>query len=287
MNIQTCISQAWKTLALSWKAFLKPLWPYLLLVGVADALTLELIQQYVCGHLVPYQLFIESDGDGQIAKLMLEPSALFAVCAVLAVLLSVFANLAFLAKVYSSVRRFRKDEKLQPLPATALCKTDFRTILRTVLAVVIATAVCTLLCSPFAFAAFKWSKWIALPIPLLILFFTSGGYVLTLRYALWQDGLGNSINSALKCAFGKPFILLVLTTIPVYIVCQILQTPAALYLLSRTAATQSALIGDSFGMPGWLSVLFFVVNTLCYALIALTKCYRIWAMGLKTKSANQ
>ena len=284
MNIQTCIAEAWKTLALSWKAVLRPLWPYLLLTGLADAFALELAQQYVCGHLVPYQLFVEADGDGQIARLMLEPSALFTLCAVAAVLLSVFANLAFLSKVYAMARNYRKGFKLDSARATTLSKTDLRTMLRTVVAVALASAACLVLCSPFAFVAYKWFKWAALPIPLLVLYFTSGGYVLTLRYALWRDGLKRSCSEALGRAFGKPFILLVLVTIPVYIVCQMLQTPSAIYLLGRIAATQSALVGDAAGMAGWLSVLCFALNTICFALIALTKCFRIWAMALKTKT---
>ncbi len=286
MNIQTCLAEAWKTLALSWKPVLRTLWPYLLLAGLTDAFVVELVQQYVCGHLVPYQLFIESDGDGKIAKLMLEPSVLFMVCAVIALLLSAFTGLAFLAKTFGTVRSYRKGLELPSERATILSKADLRTMLHAALAIVIAAMVCLVLCSPFAFVAFKWCKWVALPIPLIALFFTSGGYVLTLRYALWQDSLKQSCAEALKRAFGKPFILLVLTTIPVYIVCQMLETPSAIYLMSRIAATQSQLVGDAAGMAGWLSALCFVLNALCFALMCLAKCFRIWAMGLNTKTGN-
>lgn len=61
---------------------------------------------------------------------------------------------------------------------------------------------------------------------------------------------------ALKRAFGLTFNLMLLAAIPVGLCAVVLLMPVLVYVCTSVAAVKSQLMGDPFGLPSFVTVLF-------------------------------
>lgn len=298
-GIKGCMADGWKIVALNWKNYLKTLLPYLLFAGVCHAFLIEMCLQYVCEQAYPAWLLGSSLGDWQTAKLVAIPTWCNGIYLTLALLLTIFANLCLTARTFHIMKHYRLHDAMptnKDIPLM-LSREDWQCIKRILL-----TAICGLVASLIVTGLFvgissvsglligmvmKWNIWsillILLPLTILQIFITSATTLSLFKYTWAEESFKQSWRYAMEHAFGLPFILMLLACIPITILCFMLGLPEWLFEGCRLAATKSMLAGDSFGLPAYITFIFFIIISLCATMAYLVKTYFAWVVGLKVK----
>ena len=282
-SIKGYMADAWKIIALNWKSYLLALTPFLLIAGIADALFFEFMLRYVCKQALPAYLFLSSDGDAKIAKWVATPSIGNAIYLTLSALFFIIGHLCLTAKLFAIIRHYAGHNKLSAKPTLTLQKPDYQSMKRIFLSYIGFTLIAALLCCPFIILGIKWKLWMLVFIPIIAIYAYAVCYLFTLKIGLYFTTFKQAICYAFKHALGHPFILLLLTSIPVAAITIVCFLPQATYGLSCLAANKSAYMGDHIATSALLTPLFFIINTISFGLIALAKSYTTWCLALKVE----
>lgn len=282
-SIKGYMADAWKIIALNWKSYLRVLIPFLLIAGIADALFFEFTLRYVCKQALPAYLFLSSDGDAKIAQWMATPNVGNAIYLTLSVLFLIIGHLCLTAKLFATIRHYADHNSLSAKPALTLQKPDYQSMKRVFLSQLGFTLVAALLCCPFIILGIKWKLWTLIFVPIIAIYAYAVCYLFTLKIGLYFTSFKQAISYAFKHALGHPFILLLLTSIPVAAITIVCFLPQATYGLSCLAANKSAFMGDKVETSALLTPLFFIINAISFSFIALAKSYTTWCLALKVE----
>lgn len=286
-GIKGCMAESWKLIALNWKPYLQATLPYLLLMGVANALFFEIVLRYICEQAEPAYLLLQSGGEFDVVKWMATPNMGNAIYLTLSFLLFAFGNLCWTARLFSVIRHYKESDEMPTNLPLWLNQNEYKSILRTLYSIIAFTLVAFILCSPFIWLGLKWKPIAFAFLPLILIYISSACYHFVLKHALYFVAAKQSLVYSFKHALGFSFILLLLTSIPVGLCLSITSLPQAIYGLGNMAATQSTLMGDVEPLPKILPFLFFIINTVCYAFAALTSSYQVWCMSIKLNKIEQ
>ena len=281
-SVKACLSDAWKMIALNWKAYLKQLFPFLLFAGLTAAFLLEVVLQYVGSQAMPAWLLLMSDGDAEAARWVARPSAMMAIYLVLTLVLCIFGGLCYKARLTKTIHAFSQTNAMPKEKIhIQLSKTERGYMKRSltiaatfILAFIVVAAIA-------GWLSVKISGWIFVVALLWGIYLLPAYKQAAIQYTLMGNNLKRSITSGLKHAWGVPFILLILSGILTGIANAAALMPVIVYTLSKLAAAQSDWAGDGWHMPAYLTVVGFIVNTCCIALSCLINSYIWWAMSLK------
>ena len=270
-SIKGYMADAWKMIALNWKDYLLTLTPFLLIAGIADALFFEFTLRYVCKQALPAYLFLSSDGDIKVAQWMATPNIGNAIYLTLSALFLIIGNLCLTAKLFATIRHYTAHNKMNTKHSLTLQKVDYQSIKCVFLSHFGFTLITALFCCPFVILALKWKLWTLVFVPLIAIYAYAVCYLFTLKIGLYFTPFKQAIGYAFKHALGHPFILLLLTCIPVAAITIVCFLPQATYGLSSLAANKSAYMGDNIETSALLTPLFFIINTISFSIIALAK----------------
>lgn len=282
-SIKGYMADAWKMIALNWKDYLLTLTPFLLIAGIADALFFEFTLHYVCKQALPAYLFLSSDGDIKVAQWMATPNIGNAIYLTLSALFLIIGNLCLTAKLFATIRHYATHDKMNTKRSITLQKVDYQSIKSVFLSNFGFTLIAALFCCPFVILALKWKLWTLVFVPLIAIYAYAVCYLFTLKIGLYFTPFKQAIGYAFKHALGHPFILLLLTCIPVAAITIVCFLPQATYGLSSLAANKSAYMGDNIETSALLTPLFFIINTISFSIIALAKSYTTWCLALKVE----
>lgn len=282
-SIKGYMADAWKMIALNWKDYLRSLTPFLLIAGIADAIFFEFTLRYVCQQALPAYLFLSSDGDAKVAQWMATPNVGNAIYLTLSALLLIIGHLCLAAKLFAAIRHYADHNKMSSKHSLTLQKVDYQSIKRVFFSQLGFTVITTLVCCPFVILALKWKLWTLVFVPLIAIYAYAICYLFTLKIGLYFTTFKQAIGYTFKHALGHPFILLLLTSIPVATITIVCFLPQMTYALSSLAANKSAFMGDNVETSALLTPLFFIINTISFSFIALAKSYTTWCLALKVE----
>ncbi len=281
------MADAWRIVALNWKLYLKHIWPFALFTALTNAFFLALTMLYVRQQICPAWLFYQSGGDAEIAQQIALPTTNYAIYLVLAFILLIFSNLLFLTKTFTLMKEYKEKNCFLSTPTPSFNHEEWGVCLKWLYTSALTLFVGGLFIALFVAAALKWTIWILIAIPFLVLFACSFNLLFAVKHALFNLSFKSSSLYALKHAFGTPIIVLLLSFIPVGIILSICSCPLLLYIGSQWAAVRSSLTGDVVNSPLLIDLTFFVINSLCLFLSALAVSYPLWAITLKTNSQKR
>lgn len=285
-GIKGCMADAWKIVALNWKTYFMALLPWTIFAGMAQAFLVEMCKQYICQHAVPAYLLWQQGAPHELAKAVSLPVWHEALYLVLALFVALVATLGFVARVFKLIRCYKAQGRIDGRGSFMLDKSDRQTLKRLFQSVVIFAVALLVIGAPFVYAAVKWQVWVMAVYALIVLYLLSAFAIFTLRYALYMVPFKSGMCYALKRTFGLTFNLMLLAAIPVGLCAVVLLMPVLVYVCTSVAAVKSQLMGDAFGLPSFVTVLFFVLNTIGMAASLLVSTYSVWALGLKVNVAK-
>jgi len=281
LSIKACVADAWRILAINWRTFLKCSWAGFLIAGLALALLFEVVTQYVCVHLIPSIRFIQSGGDTQIGKLIAIPNVLTAIYLLGAALLAVVSVYLCEGRVIRVINEYRARNAMPQDIPQFFTKKETMAALR-LLAVDVALGVMLLLIgAAIVLVSVKISYWIAILLPLLLIYIWTVVHIVRLRHALAGKPFAASMRYGFRHGLGQMFIVQILTIIPAFLIALAFLMPSAIYALAEAASTDSMLRGDLTIMPAALPLVFFLLNTLCFSILVVVGAWRTWALGMK------
>lgn len=279
-SVKACIADGWRIFALNRGIYLKNIWVYLLLTGLTGAFLFELCIQYACERLLPAYRLTEMKGNPELVKLIALPALSEAVYLLLAFALFIVALYCSYGRMWRMMKNFSAENQL-PRPSLHFSRSERSFALRMFGINLLFTVICIILTTLITAAALKWNLWIAvLLLPLFIYSFCTAG-VSEIKYVLKDATLKESLVYGLKHSLGTPFIIRFITFIPataLYVICSL---PLMTYTLSEWSGHNSVLMGDASGLPAFLPILFFIINTFCLAISLWCATVRTWTLVLK------
>lgn len=281
-SVKACLSDAWKIIALNWKAYFKQLFPYLLFAGLTAAFLLEVVLQYAGEQAMPAYLLFMSDGDAETARWVACPSAITTIYIVLTWGLFLFGGLCYKARLTDTMHTFVQEGTiLKKRISVQLEKTERDYMKRAFIIATLFLIAFVIVASILGWLAVKFSRWLSVAILLWGLYILPAYKQAAIQYTLLGKGLKKSVLSGLKHAWGIPFILLILSGILTAIANAAALMPVVVYTLSKLAAAQSNWAGDGWNMPAYLTMVGFLINTFCFAISCLINSYVWWTLSLK------
>lgn len=280
-SIKACMADAWRMIVLNWKDYLCNLWPYLLIASIAYALFTEFTVQYACEQLLPALLLKESGGQTDLVKLLVTPTPSNIVALSVSFMFCFFSSLCVAAKQYRLIHHYYEHNSMPKRLPFAIDKTDIHCMLRMVKTKLFSLLLFLLASLPFVILSIKGTIWGLLAIPFIALYLFSYSVLCAMRHALYKKAFAPSIRFAFKHALGLVFILMLLTSIPVSIALLTASMPQVLYVLSQWAYTKSLLMGDVVSLPIGLPFVFFIINSICFAIGIIVCSYFKWTISLK------
>lgn len=264
---------AWKYFSLEWKHFFKAFWVYLSLIGVSGAFLTETIVAYACRQVLPALRLTEVNADPEAVRTVATPDLYTTVVIVAALLIFITACYCYAGRLVEAFHFSQKRNRLPHLriAMSAAARRNALRLLRIDLPMFAVAAAATLLVCA---AALKWNVWAAAALPLFYVIWGAVWNVARLSYALQGRNLTQALASGVRNGFGAPFIIafiMLLLTLPFAMASGL---PVCIYGLTEWANHNAVIMGDTAGMPGYVTGLYFVINALSISLCAfiLTLC---------------
>lgn len=282
-SVKAAVADAWGLFARTWKRCFKASWLYLILAGSTQALLFEQLLRYESQRALPAQLMAQMGYAPELTRLVLIPDWLTIIYAVLSALLALITTYACVGRLTGLAQYYKAWNVMPRLVRPALSRDDRRTACRLLLIDLLTAVVVLVFAALFALLAIKVSKWTLVLFPLLLIYVASTRQVARVHYAFNRLNFKVSLAKALRHSLGTPLVVQILTWIPAALLAVIFTLPAIVYALATLAASESMLRDDPTTLPAWLPVLFFVINTLCFAVLQVVAAWRFWALGMKCR----
>lgn len=279
-SVKACLANSWCFVALGVKRIVVLLWPYLLMAGVAHAISVELVTQYMCQHAMP-AIICGMQGNSDAAKWLATPSVAMSAYLLLSVMFCIFSGLALIARTFSIVNYARAHNALPQHSRYALTHTDFATMKRVFFMTITVDAIAFIVNAALGYAAVKWSLWIMLVCLLANIYLLSFTTLSTLRYALFGKSFNESMKYGATHAFGITFIIMVLTAIPVTLCTSVASMPELIYVLATIGRSRSLLMGDTATLPFYMPLSGFLINTICHMIALCFATFYVWPLSMK------
>lgn len=279
-SVKACIADGWRIFALNRSIYLKNMWVYLLLAGLTGAFLSELCIQYICDHFLPAYRLTELDSDSELAKLIALPTLSETVYLLLAFVLFIMALYCCYGRMWRMMKHFSIENQL-PRLSLHFSRDERSFALRMFGINMLFTIIFLILTAFVTAAALKWNTWISVALLPFFIYTICTVCVCEIWYVFKGASLKESLAYGLKHSMGIPFIIRFITFIPataLYVVCSM---PPIVYALSEWAGYNSILMGDASGLPPFLPILFYVINTICLAISLLCITIRTWTLVLK------
>lgn len=280
-SIKACVADAWRIVAINWRTYLKCTWTAFLIAAIAQAFLFEMVMQYVCQHFVPALRFMQSGGDAEIGKLISLPNIFTAIYLFLAVVLACIGSYLCEGRIVRIVNKYRVSNAMPPKMPFSFGNKEFMAALRLFAMDALCGIALSLLLAIVAMLSVKVSPWFSVVAPLLYIYIWTFVNIARLRYALAGKPFVASLRFSLRHSLGQMFIVQILTLIPFLILSTILLIPSVIYACGEVASTDSILRGDATTMPAILPFAFFLLNTLCFAVLMLVQSWRTWSLGMR------
>lgn len=282
-SLKGCIADGWRIFAIGWRNYLKFLLPYLVLVGLTGAFVLEMLTRYATHHLLPAYRLHQTGAHPDAVKLVGMPAADTLVYILLGVLLFLVATYFCAARIVSQILQYRQADSLPISRGIRLQADERRLSVRLFDSDALFFAAGVVLTALFALAALKWSFWWLSPLPFAYVYLWSAANVCRMNHAFRQLSLAASLRSACRSGWLRQLVIQLVTLLPALVLWVISLLSPVIYVLTMLAGTDSLLVGDTPYLPGYVTFLFFMLNTLSFFAATLVSSIRYWPLTLRMR----
>lgn len=273
-SLQRCIWDAWLGFALQPFSYIKFLAPAMLVCSVSIAIFIWTIGEFSNSYLIPFKIF-HSQREIPYKELLLVmgPSILEYIWILLACLVLFLGCVIFQSACLTQIDYTKKEGQIPTQNIFAFYPSFYQKFIRSLKYFSIQVTILVLGIGLIALLAL-FSKWMWLLLPIIWIYWSVACEIGSLNYVLTETSLHRTI---LYCfhpqnAFGKSFVLLLITSIFIAILFVVGLYPNLLILLSYSYDTLGVLAYDASGMPFYMPLLSFfctVVGSL-FVLIGLS-----------------
>ena len=287
-SIKSCIIESWKVFALNTKDYFKYLWIHLFIAGLGYALFSIISIHFYTDHIAPVMAFIESGHEPSLARTLFAPQITDYLVLATALFAFIFANYLMLGALFSQLRFYKATDSLpiaSPFTFWKEIRKDsqkaFQFDLLFFVIIVVNSAFVTLI---------SWlsSWWVMLLLIPVIIYWTVIGTTGRLQHVVENRTFKAAFKNAFKVGhhkFGGYFILLLLTSIPMFIITYIALSPSSIIQFSYCADTLSQLAGDPTGIPPYVLILYIALATIGYVFFSIAYTLQQWPLALYTSAA--
>lgn len=289
-SFKSCIADAWKAFALHPKAFLKYLWPSLLVSGVGFAILSFALLQFSNNCIVPVRLFLQAGIDPQQVYPLLWPSLDTWLWLLVGLFVAVTSYGFWMGCTVSQIR-FLKATGSLPMKGWRTFRHEiYRDGGRSVLFALLMCLITLLITALFAFIGLKWTWWSLIAYVPLMVYLCITGIMASTYYLVERTPLLHAWSLAVRNGmkrFGGFFLIALLTFIPIAVVSMIVTLPSGILQLSYTAETASLLAGDTVNTPIYMPLLYLLTSTLATAFILFNYSLQFWAFAFRMAAGSQ
>lgn len=280
-SVKRCVVDAWSIFALDWRSYLKNTCVYLLFVGLAAAFGIELLVRYLSEHALPAYRLYEMKGNPDLIKLIALPQLDSAVYMALSVVVLLIACYAFAGRMLRMIRFYAGTNKLPQKMSLWLSAKERKLGLRFFVMDAFFFVLALILTALISYGALQWFKWILLLLPVCLFYIWTTSHVARLNYAFRGQTFKEALRASLHKSLGYSLLVQMLMYIPAFFLYLTFLLPLFVYAFAALAGADSVLMGDALGIPDYLPVLFFFINSLGIAVCALVGMVRTWALAMK------
>lgn len=245
------------------------------------AFFLEMAVQAICRLALPAATYLEETEDepGMQMILFSEPDTL--IYMVLSGLTAGFLLLCLQMRMASVIRSYRSNNRMPDALGIRMEKEEWRIMPKAIY--ICLTGFAALLAGGgiIGAIALKTSVWVNLLLLPWALFVGSAGFIALTRATVLDESWGRSMKYGMRHAYGVALIIQLLMGFFTGVMACIFETLPCIYTASCMASSQSLMMGYTETLPQYLTILFFVLNTLGFSLACLTKSLRDWALAMK------
>ncbi len=283
-SLRACIAAGWKLFAFHLRPYLAALWMPLLAAGCGYALFSFFFCRMYCTSALPAWVYTHSGLELGVAREFFFPAPtdwlwllLFFVAAVAG---SCLARGAVFAQIKYYVREGRLPKNLSAVGGTPLRRSALRLLVFDALWTFVLAAITAVVVGIAAVT----SWWVLL---LLLPIYIYGAVAVNIGEQFYLLR-GLSLKESLVRSFTKGnnlsdyFVLLLLTSIPMFAVAIVGLYPNILLQLAYIVDGTGRLAGDASGMPDFMPLLFFILTAIGSAVVLLARSIQLWTLAFKT-----
>lgn len=258
-SVRRAAVEAWKRFALHWRAYVRFLWPFLLMAGVGTGAFIVALSMYLTQNAIPFVALVKSGFDTQVGLALLWPSWRVLAALVVGLLLCLLGQAALgggFALQYKHNISSRcgmcvfKHKKLRRV----WLQRSLRSLLLLLLYNLIHSCVIGLtVWLTQAHSSLWWIPSALICIGLLIAY-----SIAFVHYVIYKRTALQTLRATFAHRrLGAMIILFLLTAIPFGTLILVGQMPAGILLMAKLTNAWGVLLGDANGLPGYFDLLLF------------------------------
>lgn len=280
-SLKASVKDAWFLFALHLKKEFRAFAPFVLLVAMLGAFFAEMCRQYVANAYLPMIRMAQAGADDSVLGQMLLGNVWLMVGGLVSALLLVLAMYWYYGRVFRFLKASASGRGMDDVVKHPVLKYEDRRLARRMFSVDLASALLNVVVSMVVGAlALHWS-WVSLVTIPFAIYYTVAVRAVRHEYVFEGKAYGASLKLGYGKEWGKAFILDVVCMWPVLAVRLVALLPLAVGLYATLMATDSWLMGDGAQMPGILPFLFFVLNTLGFAVCLVSGLFMVYARSMR------
>lgn len=282
-GLQGCLVDGWRIFVTNRKIYFKHLALFFVLFGMALAFLFEICVKYGTSHLLPSLRLKGMEGLEGLSQIVLVPTAYMFVYLLLALLLALLFKYWLCGRVMNMVTTCAATNRLTSSESRVcfLSLDDRQKARRFFTSDLLFALVFLAFAAVVSLLAEKISRWLLLSLPVVYVYLVTAANQSALDYSLGRRSFAQAVKHALGRGWGKSFVVQLLMEIPVTVCCLVLVLLPWVYLCVKMAAADSVLLGDEPRIPDFLVFLFFVFNSIAFALCAFLNSLKWWPLALR------
>lgn len=282
-GLHGCLVDGWRFFVTNRASYFKHLVLFFFLHGMASAFLYELCVKYGVSHLLPSLRLQGMAGLEGLSQKVLMPTVYMLVYLLVTLLLALLFKYWLCGRLMSMIETYSATNRPTSLESRAcfLSRDDRQKARRFFTSDLLFFLVFAAFAAVVFLLANKVSFWLLLSLPLAFIYWKTAANQSALDYSLNRRSFSQAVKYALGKGWGKSFVVQLLMIIPVTICCFVLVLMPLIYLCVKTAAADSVLLGDEPRVPDFLVFLFFIFNSVAFALCAFLNSLKWWPLALR------
>ena len=280
-SLKASVKDAWYLFALHLKKEFRALAPFVLLVAMLGAFFAEMCRMYVADVFLPMIRMAQAGADDDVLGQVLLGGVWQMAGGLVSALLLVLALYWYYGRVFRFLKASASGRGMEDVVKHPVLKREDRRLAWRMFSVDLASALLNVVVSMAVGAlALHWS-WMSLVTVPFAVYYTVAVRAARHEYVFEEKTYGASLKLGYGKEWGRAFILDVVCMWPVLAVRMVALLPLAVGFYATLMATDSWLMGDGIQMPGALPFLFFVLNTLGFAVCLVSGVFMVYARSMR------
>lgn len=280
-SLKASVKDAWFLFALHLKKEFRAFAPFVVLVAMLAAFFSEMCRQFVADFFLPMIRMAQAGADDDMLWQQMQGSAWLMAGGLMSVLMLTLAMYWYYGRVFRFLKASASGVGVDDVVKHQVLTREDRRLAWHMFSVDLASALLSVLVSMVVgVLALRWSWVYMLTIPFAA-YYTVAARAARHEYVFEEKPYGESLKLAYGKEWGRSFVLDVVCMWPVLAVRLVALLPLLVGFHVTIMASDSWLMGDGLQMPAVLPFLFFVLNTLGFAVCLVSGLFMVYARSMR------